>query len=60
MSYDSNAENEAYDKGFAHGEESGRWNEQERIFEAVNKWLTEPMEAESSNLLDIIRGEATE
>lgn len=58
MIYDSNAENEAYDKGFQHGEESGRWNEQERIFEAVNKWLSEPLEVESANLLDIIRGES--
>jgi len=50
-------EQDCYDAGFANGEPYWRGLEQDRIFEAVNKWLTEPMQAESSNLLDIIRGE---
>lgn len=51
-------EQDCYDKGFADGEPYWRGLEQDRIFDAVNKWLTEPMEATSSNLLDIIRGES--
>ena len=36
-------EQDCYDAGFANGGPYWRALEQDRIFEAVNKWLTEPI-----------------